>query len=127
MPSFEVVAAYSCMNVWLNAAPALAEIESCLSTVAQSIELGVTGGKEMVGKAGEGHLVIVKNGSQHFKRMESIVRTVGFLKFWKRIFVFLKILKAPDQYKPASQRVRDAAEMLLHSLFTEVNEKVEKE
>ncbi|KAL3123072.1 hypothetical protein niasHT_001272 [Heterodera trifolii] len=72
-----VVAAYSCMNVWLNAAPALAEIESCLSTVAQSIELGVTGGKEM----------------------------------------------APDQYKPASQRVRDAAEMLLHSLFTETHKK----
>uniref|UniRef100_A0A183BS80 RALGAPB_N domain-containing protein n=1 Tax=Globodera pallida TaxID=36090 RepID=A0A183BS80_GLOPA len=72
-----VVAAYSCMNVWLNAAPALAEIESCLCTVAQTIELGITGGRDM----------------------------------------------APDRYKPASQRVRDAAEMLLHSLFADAHDK----
>uniref|UniRef100_A0A914IE06 Ral GTPase-activating protein subunit alpha/beta N-terminal domain-containing protein n=1 Tax=Globodera rostochiensis TaxID=31243 RepID=A0A914IE06_GLORO len=72
-----VVAAYSCMNVWLNAAPALAEIESCLCTVAQTIELGITGGRDM----------------------------------------------APDHYKPASQRVRDAAEMLLHSLFADAHDK----
>jgi hypothetical protein len=32
-----VVAAYFCMSVWLNAAPALANIESCLNTIAQTI------------------------------------------------------------------------------------------
>jgi hypothetical protein len=32
------------MGVWLNAAPELSNIETCLHTVAQTIELGMTGG-----------------------------------------------------------------------------------
>ncbi|KAH7729802.1 hypothetical protein AAVH_02276 [Aphelenchoides avenae] len=66
-----VVAAFSTLRVWLNAAPMLTEIESCLNTVAQTIELGMTGGKGLT----------------------------------------------RDGYKPASQRVYDAADGLLHALF----------
>ncbi|CAJ0567301.1 unnamed protein product, partial [Mesorhabditis spiculigera] len=38
-----VVAAYSCIVAWLVAAPMLAECESVLNTVAEAVQLGVTG------------------------------------------------------------------------------------
>uniref|UniRef100_A0A0K0DG28 Rap-GAP domain-containing protein n=1 Tax=Angiostrongylus cantonensis TaxID=6313 RepID=A0A0K0DG28_ANGCA len=41
-----VVAAYSSIAVWLNAAPILAECEGVLNTVAEAIQLGVTGSKK---------------------------------------------------------------------------------
>ncbi|RCN30014.1 hypothetical protein ANCCAN_24215 [Ancylostoma caninum] len=41
-----VVAAYSSIAVWLNAAPILAECESVLNTVAEAVQLGVTGTKK---------------------------------------------------------------------------------
>ncbi|WKX97819.1 hypothetical protein Q1695_013474 [Nippostrongylus brasiliensis] len=41
-----VVAAYSSIAVWLNAAPILAECESVLNTVAEAVQLGVTGSKK---------------------------------------------------------------------------------
>jgi hypothetical protein len=44
-----VVAAYFCMDVWLTSASALSNIESCLATVANTIELGMTGGHNLVG------------------------------------------------------------------------------
>ncbi|VDO47161.1 unnamed protein product [Haemonchus placei] len=40
-----VVAAYNSIAVWLNAAPILAECESVLNTVAEAVQLGVTGSK----------------------------------------------------------------------------------
>lgn len=46
--SFKVVAAYSSLSVWLSAAPLLLETESCLKTVAEIIEFGLTGGKNLV-------------------------------------------------------------------------------
>lgn len=52
----------------------LTEIDACLTTVAQTIEFGLTGGKNM----------------------------------------------SPSEYKPASQRVYDAAELLLSTLFSVV-------
>uniref|UniRef100_A0A914USJ1 Ral GTPase-activating protein subunit alpha/beta N-terminal domain-containing protein n=1 Tax=Plectus sambesii TaxID=2011161 RepID=A0A914USJ1_9BILA len=67
-----VVAAFSCLSVWLTSAPVLAESEPCLKTVAETIELGVAGGKNLMEEA----------------------------------------------RKPASQRVHDAAEQLLFSLFS---------
>lgn len=42
-----VVAAYFSLSVWLCAAPTLLETESCLTTVAETIELGLTGGKNL--------------------------------------------------------------------------------
>ncbi|EJW81928.1 hypothetical protein WUBG_07163, partial [Wuchereria bancrofti] len=42
-----VVAAYFSLSVWLCAAPVLLETESCLTTVAETIELGLTGGKNL--------------------------------------------------------------------------------
>ncbi|PIO73540.1 hypothetical protein TELCIR_04486 [Teladorsagia circumcincta] len=44
-----VVAAYSSIAVWLNAAPMLAECESVLNTVAEAVQLGVTGSKKKEG------------------------------------------------------------------------------
>ncbi|KAJ1371288.1 hypothetical protein KIN20_033208 [Parelaphostrongylus tenuis] len=41
-----VVAAYSAIAVWLNAAPILAECEGVLNTVAEAVQLGVTGSKK---------------------------------------------------------------------------------
>ncbi|KAL6735726.1 hypothetical protein Aduo_006140 [Ancylostoma duodenale] len=41
-----VVAAYGSIAVWLNAAPILAECESVLNTVAEAVQLGVTGTKK---------------------------------------------------------------------------------
>uniref|UniRef100_A0A915ES56 Uncharacterized protein n=1 Tax=Ditylenchus dipsaci TaxID=166011 RepID=A0A915ES56_9BILA len=73
-PSHFIVAAYYSLGCWLCAAPQLAEIESSLSTVAQIIEFGMTGGKGLT----------------------------------------------PENYKPASQRVRDAAENLLETLFSDL-------
>uniref|UniRef100_A0A914CZF2 Ral GTPase-activating protein subunit alpha/beta N-terminal domain-containing protein n=1 Tax=Acrobeloides nanus TaxID=290746 RepID=A0A914CZF2_9BILA len=69
-----VVAAYSSIQIWLCSAPMLTEIDACLTTVAQTIEFGLTGGKNM----------------------------------------------SPSEYKPASQRVYDAAELLLSTLFSVV-------
>ena len=66
-----VVAAYSSLGVWLTSAPKLAEIESCLATVAEAIEFGLTGGKNL----------------------------------------------SPEEHKPASLRVRDAADNLLNILL----------
>uniref|UniRef100_A0A1I7VLY1 RALGAPB_N domain-containing protein n=1 Tax=Loa loa TaxID=7209 RepID=A0A1I7VLY1_LOALO len=42
-----VVAAYFSLSVWLCAAPLLLETESCLTTVAETIEFGLTGGKDL--------------------------------------------------------------------------------
>uniref|UniRef100_A0A7E4UYX2 RALGAPB_N domain-containing protein n=1 Tax=Panagrellus redivivus TaxID=6233 RepID=A0A7E4UYX2_PANRE len=70
-----VVAAYSSLAVWLSTTPELAEIESCLATVAEAIEFGLTGGRGMAS---------VSNDSEH---------------------------------KPASLRVRDAADNLLNTLL----------
>ncbi|CAG9539385.1 unnamed protein product [Cercopithifilaria johnstoni] len=42
-----VVAAYFSLSVWLCAAPLLLETESCLKTVTETIELGLTGGKNL--------------------------------------------------------------------------------
>uniref|UniRef100_F1KRP0 Ral GTPase-activating protein subunit beta n=1 Tax=Ascaris suum TaxID=6253 RepID=F1KRP0_ASCSU len=42
-----VVAAYTSLAVWLCAAPLLVETESCLATVAETIEFGVYGGKNL--------------------------------------------------------------------------------
>ncbi|VDM91850.1 unnamed protein product, partial [Onchocerca ochengi] len=42
-----IVAAYFSLSVWLCAAPLLLETESCLITVAETIELGLTGGKNL--------------------------------------------------------------------------------
>ncbi|VDK70209.1 unnamed protein product [Litomosoides sigmodontis] len=42
-----VVAAYFSLSVWLCAIPLLLETESCLTTVAETIELGLTGGKNL--------------------------------------------------------------------------------
>ncbi|VBB26477.1 unnamed protein product [Acanthocheilonema viteae] len=42
-----VVAAYFSLSVWLCAAPLLLETESCLTTVAETIEFGLTGGKNL--------------------------------------------------------------------------------
>ncbi|KAE9552453.1 hypothetical protein FO519_004338 [Halicephalobus sp. NKZ332] len=42
-----VVAAYYSLSVWLTTAPKLSEIESCLITVAEAIEFGLTGGKNL--------------------------------------------------------------------------------
>ncbi|CEF70831.1 Ral GTPase-activating protein subunit beta [Strongyloides ratti] len=69
-----VVAAYNSLNVWLCAAPALMETEMCLNKVAKTIELGLTGGKN------------------------------------------LNI----ENYNPASQRVRDAADCLLQHVFSSI-------
>ncbi|KAI1726781.1 ral GTPase-activating protein subunit beta [Ditylenchus destructor] len=69
-----VVAAYYSLGTWLCAAPTLTEIEPCLSTIAQTIEFGMTGGKGL----------------------------------------------APGNYKPASQRVHDAAEYLSGTLFSDL-------
>ncbi|KJH42713.1 hypothetical protein DICVIV_11288 [Dictyocaulus viviparus] len=41
-----VVAAYYSIAVWLNAAPILAECEGVLNTVAEAVQLGVTGSKK---------------------------------------------------------------------------------
>ncbi|VDM43405.1 unnamed protein product [Toxocara canis] len=42
-----VVAAYMSLAVWLCAAPLLVETESCLTTVAETIEFGIYGGKNL--------------------------------------------------------------------------------
>ncbi|VDM73464.1 unnamed protein product, partial [Strongylus vulgaris] len=42
----QIVAAYGSIAVWLNAAPILAECESVLNTVAEVVQLGVTGTKK---------------------------------------------------------------------------------
>ncbi|VDO26895.1 unnamed protein product [Onchocerca flexuosa] len=42
-----IVAAYFSLSVWLCAAPLLLETESCLINVAETIELGLTGGKNL--------------------------------------------------------------------------------
>uniref|UniRef100_A0A0R3RFF8 Rap-GAP domain-containing protein n=1 Tax=Elaeophora elaphi TaxID=1147741 RepID=A0A0R3RFF8_9BILA len=42
-----VVAAYFSLSIWLCAAPVLLETESCLTTVAETIEFGLTGGKNL--------------------------------------------------------------------------------
>uniref|UniRef100_A0AC35U705 Rap-GAP domain-containing protein n=1 Tax=Rhabditophanes sp. KR3021 TaxID=114890 RepID=A0AC35U705_9BILA len=70
-----VVSAYNSLNVWLCACPALTEIETCLKMVAKTIELGLTGGKNL----------------------------------------------EPENYNPASQRVRDAANCLLEHVFSSVS------
>uniref|UniRef100_A0A0N4ZHF0 Rap-GAP domain-containing protein n=1 Tax=Parastrongyloides trichosuri TaxID=131310 RepID=A0A0N4ZHF0_PARTI len=70
-----VVAAYNSLNVWLCAAPALMETETCLNKVAKTIELGLTGGKNL----------------------------------------------DVENYNPASQRVRDAADCLLQHVFSSVS------
>uniref|UniRef100_A0A0K0FJP8 Ral GTPase-activating protein subunit beta (inferred by orthology to a human protein) n=1 Tax=Strongyloides venezuelensis TaxID=75913 RepID=A0A0K0FJP8_STRVS len=70
-----VVAAYNSLNVWLCAAPALMETEMCLNKVAKTIELGLTGGKNL----------------------------------------------NVENYNPASQRVRDAADCLLQHVFSSVS------
>ncbi|KAI6183370.1 Ral GTPase-activating protein subunit beta [Aphelenchoides bicaudatus] len=67
-----VVAAFHCLEVWLCAAPMLCEMESCIATVAETIEFGMSGGKAL----------------------------------------------APEDFKPASQRVFDAAENLQQTLFS---------
>ncbi|KAK5967105.1 Ral GTPase-activating protein subunit beta [Trichostrongylus colubriformis] len=41
-----VVAAYGSIAVWVNAAPILAECESVLNTIAEAVQLGVTGSKK---------------------------------------------------------------------------------
>ena len=67
-----VVAAYYSLSVWLTTAPKLAEIESCLITVAEAIEFGLTGGKNL----------------------------------------------EKNNFKPASLRVRDAADNLMNILLS---------
>ncbi|VDK17565.1 unnamed protein product, partial [Anisakis simplex] len=42
-----VVAAYMSLAVWLCAAPQLVETESCLTTIAETIEFGIYGGKNL--------------------------------------------------------------------------------
>ncbi|CAD5213097.1 unnamed protein product [Bursaphelenchus okinawaensis] len=69
-----VVAAFQSLEVWLCAAPILAEVESVISTVANTVEFGMTGGTGL----------------------------------------------STEQYKPASQRVHDAAESLHYTLFGSV-------
>ncbi|CAD5217462.1 unnamed protein product [Bursaphelenchus xylophilus] len=69
-----VVAAFQSLEVWLCAAPILAEMESVINTVAKTIEFGMTGGTDL----------------------------------------------KPEEYKPASQRVHDAAESLRFNLFGNV-------
>lgn len=44
-----VVAAFHCLEVWLCAAPMLCETESSITTVAETIEFGMSGGKALVG------------------------------------------------------------------------------
>lgn len=70
-----VVAAYSSLGVWLTSAPKLTEIESCLATVAEAIEFGLTGGKNL----------------------------------------------STLEHKPASLRVRDAADALLNILLSGIS------
>ncbi|VDL75358.1 unnamed protein product [Nippostrongylus brasiliensis] len=91
-----VVAAYSSIAVWLNAAPILAECESVLNTVAEAVQLGVTGSKK---------------------------KDVSFLHFCfliaiERAFPFPQ--SSPDDCKAASKRVLEAAEYLMYSLFSVV-------
>ncbi|MFH4973475.1 hypothetical protein AB6A40_000184 [Gnathostoma spinigerum] len=69
-----VVAAYGSLAVWLCASPVLMETEACLNTVAETIEFGLTGGKNL----------------------------------------------PVNESRPASKRVQDAAEYLLHKLFSAV-------
>ncbi|KAI6180617.1 Ral GTPase-activating protein subunit beta [Aphelenchoides besseyi] len=69
-----VVAAFQCLEVWFCAAPMLSEMDSCIGTVAHTIEFGMTGGNGL----------------------------------------------SPEHYKPASQRVYDAAESLQFTLFASV-------
>lgn len=49
---FQVVSAYMCIVSWLTAVPMLAECESVLHTVAEAVQLGVTGARTHV-KRGE--------------------------------------------------------------------------
>ena len=46
-----VVAAYWTLGSWLCQAPMLAEVDACLSTLAHTIELGMSGGRALVSLA----------------------------------------------------------------------------
>jgi hypothetical protein len=76
-----VVAAYSSLGIWLTSAPKLTEIESALATIAEAIEFGLTGGKN------------------------------------------LSLL----EHKPASLRVRDAADTLLNILLSGISNETSSE
>ncbi|KAK6624852.1 hypothetical protein RUM44_011716 [Polyplax serrata] len=79
-----IVAAFSCLSVWLVAHPTLLDDKECLATVLDVVELGISGSISQ-GKAGEP----VK-------------------------------LKDQKELKPASMRVRDAAESLLNRILEQV-------
>nr|XP_033327180.1 ral GTPase-activating protein subunit beta isoform X6 [Megalopta genalis] len=79
-----IVAAFSCLTIWLTAHSQLLQDKDCLTTVLEVVELGVSGTKS-VGKPGEP----IK-------------------------------MKDEKELKPASMRVRDAAEALLTVILEQV-------
>ncbi|XP_076655092.1 ral GTPase-activating protein subunit beta isoform X2 [Halictus rubicundus] len=79
-----IVAAFSCLTIWLTAHSQLLQDKDCLTTVLEVVELGVSGTKS-VGKPGEP----IK-------------------------------MKDEKELKPASMRVRDAADALLTVILEQV-------
>ncbi|KAM3719083.1 Ral GTPase-activating protein subunit beta [Dirofilaria immitis] len=96
-----VVAAYFSLSVWLCAAPLLLETESCLTTVAETIELGLTGGKNLpplerkaaskrVNDAAENLLYMIFSALGHIKQDDIIDEKKLLYKFGSQVIDITK-------------------------------------